>query len=96
MAATPIVRIQGALDVETHQPLLNALRPVLEVMPPGGVTLDLREVPFIDSSGLAALVRLRRAVSEHNRGALTLAGCSPAVLSALQTTRLETLFVLTP
>jgi anti-sigma B factor antagonist len=51
------------------------------------VTVDMREVEFIDSSGLGALISLRRHLGEGR--ALTLANPSRFVAKVLRLTRLD-------
>ncbi len=52
------VRVAGELDLSCVQPVVDA---ILEATQPGGsVEADLRAVTFIDSSGMAGLVRCRR------------------------------------
>lgn len=56
--ATGLVRVQGEIDLDTVAQLVKA---VTEAIPPGGrVEIDLREVGFIDSAGVAGLNRCRR------------------------------------
>lgn len=55
---TGVVRVQGEVDLDTVDQLVAA---VGAAMPPGGrVEIDLREVGFIDSAGVAGLNRCRR------------------------------------
>jgi len=68
-------------------------RVVDEIMTGGvhSVTLDLRGVPFIDSSALAQLVRCAKRC-EASGGELSLSGVSDAVQVIIELTRLEVLF----
>lgn len=53
-----VVRVQGEVDLDTVEQLVEA---VAAATPPGGsVEVDLREVGFIDSAGVAGLNRCRR------------------------------------
>lgn len=53
-----VVRVQGEVDLDTVEQLVDA---VSAATPPGGrVEVDLREVGFIDSAGVAGLNRCRR------------------------------------
>lgn len=55
---TGVVRVQGEVDLDTVEQLVAA---VSAAIPAGGrVELDLREVGFIDSAGVAGLNRCRR------------------------------------
>jgi anti-anti-sigma factor len=55
------------------------------------VVLDLGGVPYVDSAGLAALVRIRNHFRDRE-GAVVLRSCQPTVRHALQITRLARLF----
>ncbi|XVS60844.1 STAS domain-containing protein [Actinosynnema sp. CA-299493] len=50
-----LVSVSGALDAATHQPVVAELDAVFEAGPPG-VVLDLGEVEFMGSVGIAMLV----------------------------------------
>jgi anti-anti-sigma factor len=49
------VSVSGALDAATHQPVVAELDAVFEAGPPG-VVLDLGELDFMGSVGIAMLV----------------------------------------
>ena len=58
-----IVAAQGDVDLATQNILRQALIDSCkerEQMGPGKVAVDMREVPFIDSAGLALLVEIRK------------------------------------
>lgn len=59
-----------------------------------GLVLDLDGVTFLDSSGLRALVTLRRRLGEGRR--LVLAGARPQALQALELTGVSQLLVIAP
>ena len=53
-----VVRVRGEIDLDTVEQLVDA---VSAVLPQGGrIEVDLREVGFIDSAGVAGLNRCRR------------------------------------
>lgn len=54
------------------------------------IVLDLSNVEFIDSSGLGALVAVKKSV--HPDGSLTLCGINEQVLSLVKLTQLTKLF----
>lgn len=57
-SGTGVVRVQGEVDLDTVDQLVEAVR---TTTPKGGrVELDLRAVGFIDSAGVAGLNRCRR------------------------------------
>jgi anti-anti-sigma factor len=90
-ASECVVRVQGALDWHTHPHLESALAPFLVASGPQRLVLDLSEVSYLDSSGLATLVRARGALWERG-GRMVLQDCQPAVRYALDRTRLARLF----
>lgn len=59
---------------------------------PARVVLDLREVAFLDSSGLGALVAVMKLLGPERQ--LELCGLTPAVAKVLRLTRMDRVFVL--
>jgi anti-sigma B factor antagonist len=57
---------------------------------PGDVILDLSRVEFLDSSGLGALVAVRKLLGEGR--VLELSGLTPAVAKVITLTRMNTVF----
>jgi anti-anti-sigma factor len=67
----PVVLAQGDVDLCTTPVLRHALETACVNRPePGTVAVDMREVPFIDSAGLALLVEIRKRFMEKCRLAL--------------------------
>lgn len=60
----------------------------------GRVVLDLSAVGFIDSSGLGAVVAVRKSLGPDRP--LELAGLTPAVEKVFRLTRMDTVFVIHP
>lgn len=58
------------------------------------VVLDLRDVAFIDSSGLGAIVATMKHMSGHQ--SLDLADLSPAVDKVFRLTRMDSVFAIYP
>ncbi|HEY1470016.1 MAG TPA: STAS domain-containing protein [Candidatus Acidoferrum sp.] len=58
------------------------------------VLLEMREVPFVDSTGLGALVAIRRRLGET--GVLAICGSQPSVLELFQLARLDKIFQFYP
>ena len=58
----------------------------------GRVVLDLSGVGFVDSSGLGAIVAVRRQLGDAQ--VLELAGLTPPVARVFRLTRMDTVFVL--
>jgi anti-anti-sigma factor len=70
----PIVAAQGDVDLCTTDTLRQALESACkERVEPGKVAVDMREVPFIDSAGLALLVEIRKRYAERCQLALIIA-----------------------
>lgn len=59
----PLLNVAGELDISTHSTLAAAFKDLLR-SGTERVVVDLAEVPFIDSSGLSALLTPRRAGAE--------------------------------
>jgi anti-sigma B factor antagonist len=58
-----LVRVVGELDLDSAAILRRPVEAELSAEPTHAVTLDLAELTFVDSSGLALLVELRRLAS---------------------------------
>ena len=87
-----VVVVQGEVDLYTSPQLRSA---ILKAVPAaaGGVAVDLSEVSYIDSSGVATLVEGLRSARKHGK-TFTLVAPSPAVLQVLELTRLDQVFEL--
>lgn len=86
---TTIVDVSGDIDMGTSPGLRKVLLDSLKATP--RLILNLREVRYIDSSGIASLVEvLMRARNSQKR--LVLFGLNKAVQDVLQLTRLATIF----
>lgn len=87
------VAVAGEVDAYTAPTMLTKLLAAVEQDP--RLTVDLAAVTFMDSQGLAVLLRVRQEV-ERRGGELRLAQVSPRVLRLLQLTRMDTVFALPP
>ena len=67
-AGRDILVLDGSIDLVTRQRLLDEGHAVLEAG--DGLTLDMAEVDFIDSTGIGALVELARAAKAKGSGVL--------------------------
>jgi anti-anti-sigma factor len=56
--STGVVRVQGEVDLDTVEQLVEAVSAATPA--DGTIEIDLREVGFIDSAGVAGLNRCRR------------------------------------
>ena len=89
-----VVTVAGEVDVETAPRLRKALISAGDVPAPM-VVVDLREVTFLDSTGLGVLVAgLKRA--RENGGDLRLVATSSHILRMLAITRLDSVFSVYP
>ncbi|HKY57165.1 MAG TPA: STAS domain-containing protein [Aeromicrobium sp.] len=84
-----VLRVAGEIDMASADELRDRLLACLERFE--SVEVDLGGVTFIDSSGLAALVRLRTE-SEMVGKAVALVKVSPAMARLLELTGLQGLF----
>ena len=74
----PGYRLVGEVDMAS----VSLLREALDgSMHPGGITLDLAELTFIDSSGIHCIVQ--HALSRNGSGPLTLVNVTPIVQRTL-------------
>jgi anti-sigma B factor antagonist len=88
--ASTTVGVTGEIDHDTAPSLGSQVAAVL-AGGAGDVVIDLRGVTFMDSSGLGALVGVRKRV-EGAGGTLTLANLSPNVLRIFALTKMDSVF----
>jgi anti-sigma B factor antagonist len=86
---TTIVDVSGDVDMATSPNLRKTLLEALKKMP--RLVVNLREVQYVDSSGIASLVEVLKEARDKNKR-LILFGLNPAVHEALQLTRLTKIF----
>jgi len=85
-----LVRVRGEVDLSWSQQVRDA---ILAALARGGVGVELSQVQYIDSSGIAALVEgFQRARGTSQRFGLIAA--SKQVLAVLQLARLDKVFPL--
>ncbi|SFC63863.1 STAS domain-containing protein [Tropicimonas isoalkanivorans] len=60
--------------------------------PPPRIVLNLRQVDFLDSSGLGAVVAVKKHLGQER--SLELAGLTPKVQKVFQLTRMDSVFVI--
>ena len=85
-----LVRVRGEVDLSWSQQVRDA---ILAALGHGGVGVELAQVTYIDSSGIAALVEgFQRARSAGRRFGLI--AVSKQVLAVLQLARLDKVFPL--
>ena len=88
-----VASVRGEIDLHNSPQLRTQLLKFLDEHKPKKLVLNLKEVPYMDSSAIAVLVealqRLRRA-----GGKLYLTDLQPRVMGLLEIARLDTIFVL--
>jgi anti-sigma B factor antagonist len=87
----PSVVVGGELDLATAPALRDRLLAVIDAGATG-ITLDMRDVSFVDSSGLGVLVGAHKRLREATGGSLTIVGPQDAVRKVLDITGLSPLF----
>ena len=81
-----VIRVSGAIDVQSRVALLTAGRAALETDAPA-LVLDLADVSFLDSTGIGALVELSHDAEDAQMG-FALRAPSARVVRILQMTGL--------
>lgn len=87
-----VITPEGRLDAVSGP----AFRKLLKQQPEQGspfLIIDLQKVPFMDSSGLSALVSALKAARKHN-GTVILVSPTPQVRMALQMSMLDRIFAM--
>lgn len=84
----------GALDLHNAPETRASLRKIIDTKPKR-LVVDLAQVPYVDSSGLAVLIAAMQSV-EHEGGVFMLAGAQEAVRTILESARLDQYFLLFP
>ena len=85
-----VVQVAGDIDLNRSQTFQQDLLELLDAKPEH-IIIDLSAVPYMDSSGVASLVKLLSRT--RKRGAtLTLAGLQDRVRSVFEITRLDSVF----
>lgn len=98
MAARPsptVFTATGAIDLHVAPELRASLRAIIEDEKPKRLVVDLTEVPFIDSSGIAVLIGAMQSL-ELEGGTFMLAGAQDGVRMILESAKLDQYFRLFP
>lgn len=88
-AAVTLVHLNGRLDAAASAEVKATLQQLLAQQPK--LIVDLQQVPFIDSSGLAALVSGLRLAREKG-GNIALCGVQPQAETVFRLTMLDRIF----
>ncbi|MEP6820799.1 MAG: STAS domain-containing protein [Chthoniobacterales bacterium] len=89
-----VLTLEGPIDLHVSPQVASALGAILESQPVR-VVVDLSAVNYIDSSGLAVLIRGAQQVESYG-GRLMLANVQEDVCSILETARVAEFFVIFP
>lgn len=90
---TSIIRAPSVIDVATVPVLRQQLRSALDVDPAGIIEVDMAEVAFIDSAGLAMLVNALRQ-ARLRAADLAITNVSTRVMKIFTITGLDKVFTL--
>jgi len=85
-----VIKVTGEVDLYSSPELRGAISKATSAAQ-STVAVDLSEVPYMDSSGVATLVEGLRATSQKD-GAFVLLTPSTSVMKVLQLARLNTVF----
>jgi anti-sigma B factor antagonist len=87
-----LVRLNGRIDVDSSPDLRDCLSAILSDGPlPHAITVDLAEVSYIETSGIATLVEALR-IARHRQITFCLQGLGGSVLRLFEVTGLLALF----
>jgi anti-sigma B factor antagonist len=89
-----VLPLEGEFDLHVS-PRVEASLAAMVAAHPARVVIDFSGVTFIDSSGLAVLVKTMQDMEEYG-GILTLAGISKDVRSIFEMARLDQFFLIFP
>lgn len=84
--------IQGRLGTAVSEQFMNDMQPLMEAAG-GTILLDCHQLEYISSSGLRALLTLRKQVHTQG-GSLTLAGLNNEVKKVFEITGFTSLFTI--
>src|ERR1700722_3207710 len=90
-----VLRIEGDFVTGTDSKYLAEKKESLKQLKPGKVLVDLRQMPYIGSTGIGFIVGIFTTV-KVNGGHLVLVGLHPRVHEVFHLTRLTTIIPLAP
>ena len=90
-----LIRLNGRLDARSSSDVKEALQELLSEHKQRKIIIDLQDVPFIDSSGLAALVSGLR-LARENEGDIVLSGAQSQAQIVFRLTMLDRIFTIHP
>ncbi len=83
--------LHGRLSIDSSPALRDQLLRILQADPPEAVTVDLRDVPYIDCSGIATLIEALKIALNH-KTMLRLQGLHDRLLHLFEVTGVSFLF----
>jgi anti-sigma B factor antagonist len=86
---------EGAIDLHVSPELRASLRAIIDEEKPKRLVVDLSQVPYIDSSGIAVLIGAMQSL-EHEGGVFLLAGAQDGVRTIFESAKLDQYFRLFP
>ncbi|MEY2574332.1 MAG: hypothetical protein QOJ87_2545 [Verrucomicrobiota bacterium] len=86
---------EGAIDLHVSPELRASLRAIIDDEKPKRLVVDLSQVPYIDSSGIAVLIGAMQSL-EHEGGVFLLAGAQDGVRTIFESAKLDQYFRLFP
>ncbi|KZM74006.1 STAS domain-containing protein [Nocardia terpenica] len=89
-----VLTVAGEVDLATAPALENAIEATLGGKPPAALIIDLSQVSFLASAGMAALVAAHQRAGSATRIAVVADG--PATSRQLKMTNLDQVFALYP
>ena len=93
-SSSHVVPLKGAIDLHVSPTVTSTLNDVIDKKPERMV-VDLSEVSYIDSAGLAALIQAMQKVESYG-GKFMLAGLQETVRSIFEISRLDQVFQIFP
>ncbi len=89
-----VLPLEGEIDLHVSPDIAASLATMVAAHP-ARLVVDLSRVTFIDSSGLAVLIKTMQDVEDYG-GILTLAGINKDVRSIFEMARLDQFFLIFP
>ena len=89
-----VLPLKGEIDLHVSPVVTASLNAMIEKKPER-VVIDLADVPYIDSAGLAALIQAMQKVEAYG-GRFSLAGLQETVRSIFEISRLDQVFRIFP
>src|SRR6478735_11826721 len=90
-----VVPLKGEIDLHVSPTVTAAFNDVIDKKKPERLVVDLTDVSYIDSAGLAALIQAMQKVEGYG-GKFMLAGLQETVRSIFEISRLDQVFQIFP